>query len=608
MAVIEADVLNNRTNAGSKRDDGVSVTNSRELRSAGNTDADAGNNNASLTQLLGRPVVKSTLPYVGVALAIFLGIMVYGSVTERPNRALYPEMADSDKEAAQQLLIKNGLKVNIDENTGNLQVASASFHEARILLAAAGLPRQVGGGFAYMKENMPLGTSQFMEQARYNASIEEELGLSIRRINTVQDARVHLALPRQSAFVRDRAEPKASVIVTPFNGRALSQGQVQAIVHLVSSSIPYMTPNSVSVVDPFGHLLTEGENANDKQVALRSKLEADYVDRIIQLLEPIFGAGNVRAQATAEVDFSVIEQTTENYDPNNNGTKIRSEQSNEATVNNTQASGVPGSLSNTPPAPTATTATSLVPDPAAANAPGSAGAQTSSGTENKERSQSRNYEMDRSVRYVVDPAPRLQRLSVAVAINDAIAAPGATTRPARKPLPAAEITRLTNLIQGAVGFNATRGDRVNLISTSFEPLPVVAPTPLWQQSEYIELAKSGALTIAILLLAFLVVKPIMTRLATPRPAMTPQQMALLSSRGGSTKADEAPGESPELQEGETLDQLKARMKPKKSGISAEMLDTANSYDDKVTVVRMMVEQDARRVALVLKNLVSGDMG
>ena len=224
------------------------------------------------------------------------------------------------------------------------------------MLAAAGLPREATTGFSGLKDNMPLGTSQFMEQARYNASIEEELAQSIRRINTVQDARVHLALPRQSAFVRDRAEPKASVIVTPYNGRVVGEGQVQAIVHLVSSSIPYMTPANVSVVDQFGRLLTETPESKDlsaKQLELRQRLEADYADRVVQLLGPIFGANNVRAQVNADLDFSVIERTVENFDPTSTGTKVRSEQLRESTTTEPKSEGVPGSLSNEPPPPVA---------------------------------------------------------------------------------------------------------------------------------------------------------------------------------------------------------------------------------------------------------------
>jgi flagellar M-ring protein FliF len=239
----------------------------------------------------------------------------------------------------------------------------------------------------------------------------------------------------------------------------------------------------------------------------------------------------------------------------------------------------------------------------------------------QERSESRNFEMDRSVRYVVDPAPRMRRLTVGVAINDAIAAPGATTPPARRPLPAEEITRLTNLVQGTVGFDAARGDVVNLISTSFEAPAIEAEVPIYLRPQVLDTGKYLAVALAIALLGLLIIRPIINKLTYIPPPPEPvgpdaARLALAATVGGETVegaagaavADAAAAEGEvELREGETLEELKARMKPKKKGISADLLDTANSYDDKVTVVRMLVSQDSKRVALVLKNLIGRDL-
>ncbi|NBU24320.1 MAG: flagellar M-ring protein FliF [Gammaproteobacteria bacterium] len=646
MAAVEAEVLRSRLD-GEGANAGVTVTTTRDAtRSAGlvvvpgaPADQLPPPPDGPVAAFLKRPGVRTALPYVGLALVLLLAVVAYISLSTPPPRALYPEMADSDKEAAQQLLEKNGIAVELDRTTGSLTVPAAEFHEARIMLAAAGLPKDSSAGPSMLNETMPLGTSQFMEQARYNATVEEELAQSIRRINSIKDARVHLALPRQSAFVRDRADPKASVIVTPYAGRAVSDGQVQAIIHLVSSSIPYMVPANVSVVDQFGRLLTEPVGAKDlnaKQLELRQKLEADYVDRINQILIPIFGAANVRAQVNADLDFSVIEQTTENYDPQNAGTRVRSEQVKESRTTEPSATGVPGTLSNEPPAPVAATAAASLP-PAAGAAPGAAGANAT-GTPNaagttavtepvirgQERSETRNFEIDRSVRYVVDPAPRMRRLTVGVAINDAIAAPGAAAPPARRPLPAAELTRLTNLVQGTVGFDATRGDVVNIISTSFEaPIPPVE-LPIYLRPQVLDAAKYLAVALAIALVGLLIVRPIIRKITyiPPPPATVqaagsaPPELAAPTAAGEGTGGATGPA-SPdagastegevELREGETLEELKARMKPKKKGISADLLDTANSYDDKVTVVRMLVSQDSKRVALVLKNLIGRDL-
>jgi flagellar M-ring protein FliF len=652
MAAVEADVLKARLD-GEGDGAGVVVATSRD--SARSTDflgAETGPA-GPVSNFIKQPMVRTVLPYVGIALVLLLAVVAYISLATPPPRALYPEMADTDKEAAQQLLQKNGVSVRLDPISGSLTVPADEFHEARIMLAAAGLPKESAGGTSLLNETMPLGTSQFMEQARYNASIEEELAASIRRINTIKDARVHLALPRQSAFVRDRVDPKASVIVTPFAGRAVSDGQVQAIVHLVSSSIPYMTPAHVSVVDQFGRLLTEAPGSKDlnaKQLELRQKLEADYVDRINQILAPIFGTANVRAQVNADLDFSVIEQTFENFDPENSGTRIRSEQLKESSTTEPSSAGVPGSLSNEPPAATVPTPAANAPADPAVNPTATGTAATEPVIRGQERSESRNFEMDRSVRYVVDPAPRMRRLTVGVAINDAIPVPGATTPPARRPLPAAEITRLTNLVQGAVGFSATRGDVVNIISTNFETPVNETPLPFWMQQRFLDLVKYLSVSLAIALLAFLIVRPVIRRLThiPPPPEMTKEKLiaalaasgvnvaalmggssvaggsALLTQGADGAMATMAEGGSAEamgmggsalrdgeieLRDGETIEELKARLKPKKksSSISAELLDTANSYDDKVTVVRMLVSQDSRRVALVLKNLITRDI-
>lgn len=643
MAAIEADVLKGRLDAESPGG-GVMVSTSRSAMSNLDNAGPPSGGSGPVADFLQRPTVRSVLPYIGIGLVLLLAVLAYITMSTPPPRALYPSMADADKEAAQQLLQKNGIDVTLDSTSGALTVPAAEFHEARIMLAAAGLPKESAGtSSSVLGEAMPLGTSQFMEQARYNAAIEDELAQSIKRINTIQDARVHLALPRQSAFVRDRADPKASVIVTPYSGRAVSDGQVQAIIHLVSSSIPYMMPANVSVVDQFGRLLTEAPGSKDlnaKQLELRQKMEADYVDRINQILAPIFGAANVRAQVNADLDFSVIEQTVENYDPENAGTRVRSEQLKQSRTTEPSAVGVPGTLSNEPPAPT-------VPAAAANAAPGATADPTQPGApaepviRGQESSESRNYEMDRTVRYVVDPAPRLRRLTVGVAINDAIAAQGATTPPARRPLPAAEIARLTNLVQGAVGFSAPRGDVVNIISTNFEPPRSEIPAPIWQQPQYVDLAKYISVALAIALLALLVVRPIINRLTyvPPPPEMSREKLlaALAESgvdvglltngsaaTGGAATAEGGSGvgvagaeasldggadADMTLREGESIEEFRARLKPRKkaSAISAELLDTANSYDDKVTVVRMMVSQDAKRVALVLKNLITKDI-
>ena len=606
MAAVEADILGNKPVAAAPlTTTGTDI--GQELAKIGAATEQA--NKGPLAEFLERPAVRRFIPYVALAILLALAGVILTSMSQSPPRALYPNMADTDKEQASQVLKKAGIKASIDPTSGNLLVDSKDYYEARITLASAGLPKEANTGFQGLKDTMPLGTSQFMEQARYNASVEEELAQSIKRINTIQDARVHLALPKQSVFIRDREEPKASVIVTPYNGRAVSDGQVQAIVHLVSSSIPYLTPANVSVVDQFGRLLTESHDgsamdASTKQQELRQRMESEYAERIVNMLAPIFGAGNVRAQVAADVDFSVVEQTVENFDPNATGTKVRSEQSRSAKTTEQKAEGVPGSLSNQPPAGTTAVQGAAVPPNGTDTSPRA--------PVRDESSETKNYEMDRTVRYVVDPAPHVRRLSVAVTVNNAPMGAGATTPPAPKPLTEEETTRLTNLVKGAVGYSAGRGDVVTLLSEAFEAPKSDKSPPFWQQSQFLEILRYAGAIIAIILLALFVIRPVVSRLTYVNPEPTPEQLAAamagLSNTTTTVGAEAQEEESLELKEGETLEELKARLKPKKkAGISAEMLDTANSYDDKVTVVRMLVSQDARRVALVLKNLITKDL-
>ena len=574
----------------------------------------AGREKTGLPALLEQPAVKRFAPYLAAVLVLALGAVVYSTLSQPVERPLYPNMADADKEAALTALTNGGIEARLDPSTGTLVVNQEQFHEARILLASQGLPRAATTGFSSLQQSMPLGTSQFMEQMRYNASVEEELAESIKRINSIENARVHLALPRQSAFVRDRADPKASVVVTPFNGRSLGSEQVQAIIHLVSSSVPYLSPQNVSVVDQFGRLLTENETDNPLDVSARQlqwqrRLETEYTERVNALLAPIVGAANVRTQVSADIDFARVEQTEENFDPQVEGTVVRSEQTEQRTSTEQPAEGVPGSLSNQPPPDVTATQT--------AQLPGAGGAGQTT-TQEQESRNARNFEVDRTVRHTVQPAARVRRVSVAVAVNRMIGR-DESGNPAERALTPEEITQFTSLVCGAVGCDQQRGDVVSLVNTNFDPPTVIMPLPWYQQPQIIEFSKYGLAALVFMLFILVVIRPLVKRLTYVAPPVPEQVVApagLIAADAGAVdsekeaESDKKPDDSEdvELQEGETLEQLKARLKPKKKqAISADMLDTANSYDDKVTVVRMLVNEDARRVALVMKNLISKDM-
>jgi flagellar M-ring protein FliF len=450
-------------------------------------------------------------------------------------------------------------------------------------------------------------TSQFMEQVRYTAAIEQELVRSILQIDSISAARVHLALAKQSAFVRDRTPPKASVVVTPQPGRAMTPTQVQAVVHLVASSVPLLTPDNVSVVDNMGKLITDSSNdaalgMTAAQTQHKQKMEEMYRLRINQILMPIAGESNVTSQVNLSLDFSQTEVTTEDYDTRDKGPKTRSEVLSEDRSTIKDSSGVPGALSNTPPvAPSATPVT-------AAGAP-KAGDERNNTTARS----TRNYELDRSVRHVKSATGTVERLSVAVVIKERapIVQPkddkGVAPEPQPNPYKPEEIERMQSLVRSVVGFNEARGDVITVIPARFEPEPVIDLSVAWYKDETImDQIKSGVLGLLFVVFLLLVVRPAVMHMLGREQAEKDAAAALALTRAmplGDGELSPEDMNAIQLGEGETLEQLKSKLKPKKSNISMEMLDTANSYDDKVALVRMIVAEDSARVASVLKNMI-----
>jgi flagellar M-ring protein FliF len=454
-------------------------------------------------------------------------------------------------------------------------------------------------------------TSQFMEQVRYTAAMEQELARTIMQIDSIQQARVHLAMPKQSVFVRDRTPPKASVIITPHAGRSVSQNQVQALVHLVASSVPLMTPENVAVVDNQGKLITDSSNAaalglTSAQSNHKQKMEDVYRQRVMQILSPIVGDNNVRSQVNMALDFTQTEVTTEDFDTREKGPKTRSEALSEDKSGAAEAAGIPGTLSNTPPpAPSATTNS-------AASTPAGSG-----GTTNSTNARStRNYELDRSVRHVKNATGTVERLSVAVLINERAPTTtknekGEVTDSKPNPYSEEEITRMQDLVRGVVGYDEKRGDVVTVVQAKFEPTIAYDLSIPWYKDESMQTyIKSGLLGVMFLAFIMMVIRPAVLRmlglLKTPAELEAEAAAAALAAE----KIAMADGElSPEdmnaiqLGEGETLEEIKAKLKPKKSSISMEMLDTANTYDDKVALVRMIVAEDTSRVASVLKKMI-----
>lgn len=567
------------------------------LAITGSTDLVAG-----VRRVLQQPAVRRALPAFIVVLALIVFGLGYAWMQATPHRPVMPGLSESDQQAAFDALRTAEFKPRIDSQTGQLTVPADKFHEARIFLASQGLPKTGSIGMEGLKDQSSMTTSQFMEQVRVNAAMEQELARSITQIGSIQSARVHLATPRQSVFVRERVAPKASVVLTPHPGRAVSASQVQAIVHLISSSIPYLTPDNVAVVDNVGKLMTDsaGElklGLTAVQSAHKQQLEEVYRNRILQILSPIVGEANVRTQVNLSLDFTQIEQTTEDFDNRDKGPRTRSEVLAEDRGQTKSAEGVPGALSNVAPS-TASTTTATQVD---ANK-----GQAEAGSKLSSRS-TRNFELDRTVRHVRNATGGIQRVSVAVVVNERNLpppAPGASApapgAPKSQPYAKEELDRLNELVRGVVGFDDKRGDLVSVVPARFESEEPMAVVPWYLHPDMHLAFKSGLIALMFLTFLFIVVRPIMKAMYDKKADAVAEGEAKPLGDGELSPEDMR---MIQMGEGETLEEIKAKLKPKRSSISIDMLDTANTYDDKVALIRMLVAEDSARVASVLKNMI-----
>lgn len=539
------------------------------------------------------PALRQVGLMVGLAASVALGVAVV-LWSQQPNyTVLYASLSNKDAGEVVDALQKSGILFKVDESTGAIMVESAKLQHARMELARDGLPEGNAMGFEMLQKEQGFGTSQFIETARYQRALEGELARTIGTLRNVESARVHLAIPKRSVFLRDRSAPTASVMVDLYSGRSLDEEQIAAIVHLVSSSVPHLTPENVTVVDQAGKLLSSG--ATDKgmaqtstQFAYNRKLEATYADRIRQLLEPIVGSGRVRASVNADLDFTVTERTQESFNPDLPA--LRSEQLSKDTSSRPGvASGVPGALSNQPPE-----------DGQLQTVDEKQGVGTDSKTAasplNSSSRSVRNYELDKTVSHTKLATGSVRRLSIAVVIDDKQEV-NDTGDVVSKPWTQAELDRFTSLAKEAVGFDATRGDTVNIINSSFIPAPEVEAVPepsLLEQPWVWDVAKQAVGAIGVLFLIFGVLKPIMRSLAEKGAQGMAQARAMVPA------AAEAGGGMVPMG-GE--DQLSL------SGASpqrAQLQGPGGGYEQQLDTARGIVRDDPKRVAQVVKNWVSED--
>src|SRR5688572_30335977 len=504
--------------------------------------------------------LKPLILLVGVAAAVAAGVGVMLWSVGPTYSLLYSNLAPEDAASITQALDSARIPYKLEDGVGSISVPAGQLAAARMKLAAQGLPES-GGGVNALTKDPGFGVSAFMEGARYQHALETELARTIASLQNVQGARVHLAMSRQSAFVSDRRPGSASVFLQIKTGRRLDAEQVQAIANLVASSIPEMQASQVTVVDQAGRLLS-APNA-DSDLAMRDKmfefahrLEEGYSQRIQELLTPLVGPGRVRAQVVAQVDMSTTESTREQFNPQSQ--VVRSESTAEEAARNGagNAGGVPGALTNQPPQPGVALPPGQTPavaqsgaNPAAASAAGAAnnaGGTAVTGPDSTSRQSTRNYEIDRTMAYTRAPAGRVTRLSVAVLIDN-LRSTGADGKVTETPVPPEQLDRLTALVRDAVGFDATRGDTVNVVNSSFLGTPAVEEgelesIPFWERAWAQTLAKVLAGLLVLLVIVFSVLKPLTKGLLTAaRPSVLRQAaLAAASVGGGAAQAGEPP--------------------------------------------------------------------
>ena len=560
---------------------------------------------ATVRDVVDQPSFRRAFPTILAALTAVAAIIVFASMREPNLTTLYASVSDAEKSKIYEALKNMGMDVELDPATGEVLIPTDSYHQAKISLAAQGLPEYASSGFDEI-DDLPLGVSRSVEALKLKKVQENELARSIAEISSIQAARVHLALPEKSVFIRNQTAPKASVFVTLKNGRKLDQTQVRAITNLVSSSVPAMSQTGVSIIDQSGRLLsnspdTADEVMADSQLAYRMRLESIYRSRIESLVAPIVGASNVTTQVNLEIDFTRRETSQELVDPND--TAVLSEQSSLNVTAKKDAVGIPGAISNQPPSE----AEISTRDTKAENAEN--GAEKDK-FETKSSTELKNYEVSRKYETVTTPSNIISKIDAAVLVRDTKVTDPETGEITFKPISDKVKKELEKLITSAIGITPERGDSLTITSQLFND-EIIGEEISWYETSWFKSTVNNSLI--VLLLGFIslgVVRPMLSRILVPTSSTNSvmelyaeaETMAeIATQRVESTKAVE-------VDEGETLEGIKAKLKPKKrSGISADLLDTANTYDDKVALVRMIVADEAGRVANVFKQLMRQDL-
>nr|WP_284054593.1 flagellar basal-body MS-ring/collar protein FliF [Stakelama marina] len=525
-----------------------------------------------------QPAVKRSLPLIFMIGLVIAAGLAYLSLRTPSQRILFANLPDSDKAAVSQALETAGIDSHFD-NAGSITVAQDEYHKARMLLASQDLPKAAPGGYQIL-DDLPMGVSRAVEGERLRQARESEIAKSIEEIDAVADARVHLAVPESTVFVRDNDAPSASVILRLQPGRALSDAQVRSIINLVASSVPGMKPDAVTIVDQMGTLLSQSDGddsaaaAGDARIAYQARIEDKYRQQLTKLLTPLVGAGNFSAEIQADVDLDENQATRESYDKDG---LLRAEQGNWTGKADAADSpgGIPGALSNTPPAPaTAKPASQQQAAPAAAIGAGTT-ATDANGVQKTSEDFARTYERGKEISVTRAMPGDIKRLSVAVLLRDPEGG---------KPRTKAEIQQITDLVRAAVGYDQSRGDQVTVISRKFSPSATEVDKPAWYDAEWLPMVLRNVTALVIALLVLLLgVRPLSKALLKKRDEAS--RPALPMAGGKANVERETPGEQP---------------------VSIDMLASARSYDDRVGLVRGFTRDNPARAALAVRDMIQAE--
>ena len=544
---------------------------------------------SKLRQMANEPSVKRAVPAVFSVVLVSVGLILY-LIMQQPSRTtLYASLPEAEKARVVDALINAGVDVVLDPATGDVLVPSNDYHEARMTLAAQGLPQSVPDGYSALAD-IPMGSSRSVENIRLKQSQEIELARSIGEIEGVVAARVHLASPEKSVFARTSTPPTASVFVQMNTGRSLSHQQVNAIIHLVSSSVPNMAKTDVTVVDQHGNLLSRplddpASLLSDSQLEHRMKLESIYRSRILSLVSPIVGAGNVTAQVSLDIDYTQSQVTQETVDPN--GSALRSEQRSTDMANNPNARGIPGTTSNQ--APGQTELENELTEQEAASA-----------SELRSSNEVRNYEVSRTISTTQKPNNQIIGIKAAVLVREAEQLNPETGLMEAMPVSEEQIAEIEFLVADGIGINADRGDSLTVRSAAFAEAIQGVEKPWWEIEFFDTLIKQTITLLVMGVVVLGVVRPLIGRIMVPVATGKPGEAMV-------NLEEDLDLDQVEINEGESLEEIKAKLKPKKAAISSEMLDTANTYDDKVAIIRMIVSDEAGRVSNVFKAMMQRDI-